>query len=62
MHGLEIGQPASFGFVVGVGNIIAGHRALAADFAYFCHDLILLLHPCLEFAKDRLNGLVTVNI
>ena len=34
---LEIGQPAPFGHIVGVGDIAPRHRALAADFTSLRH-------------------------
>lgn len=38
---LQIRQKAPLGFVVGMGNMVAGHRFLASDFTYSCHDDIL---------------------
>lgn len=34
---LQVGKIACFGFDVGVGNLVADHRFLAANFALFCH-------------------------
>jgi hypothetical protein len=42
MHRFQVGKPASFGFIMGMGDIVAGYRSLATDFAYFRHDFLLL--------------------
>jgi hypothetical protein len=44
MHCFQVGKPASFGFIMGMGDIVAGYRPLAADFANFRHDFLLLSH------------------
>jgi hypothetical protein len=36
-HPLEVGQPAPFRHVVGVGDVAAAHRPLAADFTSLRH-------------------------
>jgi hypothetical protein len=35
---LQVGKPAPLVLVMGMAYVIAGHRALAAYFTFFCHD------------------------
>ena len=35
---LQVRQEPTLGFVVGVGNVVAHHRAFARDFTFACHE------------------------
>src|SRR4029077_8305023 len=35
---LQVRHEPALGFVVGVGNVVPDHRALARDFTYACHE------------------------
>jgi hypothetical protein len=37
-HPLQIGSPGSFGFVVGVTDVVPHRAAFAANLAVSCHD------------------------
>lgn len=40
---LQVGQPAPFGFIMGMTDIIAGYRAFSTDFTFTRHDIYA---PC----------------
>ena len=47
---LQIRQPTSFILVVGMTDIVAGGRPLAANFTFFCHDQTPYHTPLLAIA------------
>jgi hypothetical protein len=61
-YSLQVGEPAAFGFIMGMADIISGSRALAANFTNFRHGrssfLIWLqeMSACKNRVADRIHS------
>jgi hypothetical protein len=63
--GLEVDVPAATGGVVGVGDVVAELRTLAAEITFLCHDELLQSRIAENFPEIKLevevsNGAVEV--
>lgn len=50
---LKIGEVSGFGLHVGVGDLVAGDRFLAANFTLFCHGFFLKVRRCLTDGAQK---------